>query len=60
MGNKLLDYECQECIKLYGHSEQRCAFCEEKAYYRDGLIENNIGNNQGADPSGIGDLFVGE
>ena len=36
---KILGYECSQCIKLYGHSEQRCAFCEEKAYYRDGLIE---------------------
>lgn len=35
---KILDSECQECIKLYGHEEMRCAFCEEKDYYRDGLI----------------------
>ena len=35
----ILGYECSECIKLYGHEEMRCAFCEEKAYYRDGLVE---------------------
>ena len=37
--SKILDSECKECIKFYGHSAQRCAFCEDKAYYRDGIIE---------------------
>ena len=41
---KILGYECSQCIKLFGHSEERCAFCEEKAYYRDGLIEEAIIN----------------
>ena len=42
MSKELLDQECQQCIKLYGHEEMRCAFCEEKAYYRDGLIEDGL------------------
>jgi len=46
--SKILDSECQECIRLYGHSEQRCAFCEDKSYYRDGLIEmKEIKNKNG-------------
>lgn len=40
--SKILGSECSECIKLYGHSEERCAFCEDKAYYRDGIVEEKI------------------
>ena len=39
---RILDSECYECLKLYGHEVMRCAFCEEKAYYRDGLIEDGL------------------
>lgn len=39
MFEKILGSECQKCIELYGYEEMRCAFCEEKAYYRDGLME---------------------
>ncbi len=56
---EILGYECSQCIKLYGNCEERCGFCEEKAFYRDGLIEgDNIGNDQGADPSGIAKIFT--
>lgn len=42
MFEKILGFECQECIKLYGYNEERCAFCEDKAYYKDGLIEDDL------------------
>lgn len=38
---KILDSECQKCIKLYGYDGMRCAFCEEHAYYIDGLVEES-------------------
>lgn len=30
---ELIEQECKECIKLFGYSEMRCAFCKDKEYY---------------------------
>ena len=35
----ILGFECEKCINLYGYEDMRCAFCSDKEYYRDGLVE---------------------